>query len=72
MGEFRQHDLDRDVIAGLDVVAAIDLAHAAGCDALVELVDAAELRAHGRGADIRQYLRLVVALIGHAMHREAG
>ena len=46
--ELRQHDLDRDLIAGLDVVAAIDLAHAAGRDALVELVDAAELRADGR------------------------
>ena len=58
---FGQHDLDRNVIARLDVVAAVNLAHAARSKALVELVDAAELGASGRRADIRQYLRLVAA-----------
>ena len=37
-GELRQHRLDGDRLAGLDVVAAIDLAHAAGRDALVDLI----------------------------------
>src|SRR5690606_36344789 len=45
VGEFRQDDLDRHGVAGLDVVAAIDFAHAAGGDARIEFVDAAQLRA---------------------------
>ena len=57
----RQHDLDRDVIARLDVVAAVNFAHPARSKALVELVDTAELGAHHRVADIGQYLRLVGA-----------
>ena len=53
-GEFGQHDLDRDMIAGLDVVATIDFAHAAGCDPLVEFVDGAELCTHTRIGDVRR------------------
>ena len=64
-GEFRQDDLDRDVVAGLDVVAAIDLAHAAGRDAFVEFVDAAELRAD---AGVRQ-VRAIFASCRRAAHR---
>src|SRR5207245_10655927 len=59
-GKFRQHDLDRDMVAGLDVVAAIDFAHAAGRDPLVEFVDAAELRADAGMAEARRNPRLVV------------
>ena len=45
LGELGQHQLDRDRVAGLDRVALVDLAHAAGADQLVDLVDAVEPRA---------------------------
>ncbi len=62
-GELRQHDLDRHRIVGLDVVAAIDLAHAAEGDVLVDLEDAVELGAGPDGFGGRNDACLVVG--GH-------
>src|SRR5215467_11380576 len=49
VGEVGAHHLDGDRIAGFDRVATIDLAHAAGCNAQVDLEDAIQARA-GREA----------------------
>ena len=42
LGQFRQHQLDGDGVAGLDRVALVDLAHAAGRNDLVDLIDAVQ------------------------------
>src|SRR3954452_14712499 len=59
-GKFGQDDLDGDMVAGLDVMATVDLAHAAECDPLVKFVDAAELRTDGGVGHLRRYSRLVI------------
>ena len=45
LGQFRQHQLDRDRVAGLDGVALVDFSHAADADLAVDLIDAIEARA---------------------------
>jgi hypothetical protein len=44
-GIFWMQDLDRDRISSLDRMALVDLAHAAGGDEMIDLVDAVEARA---------------------------
>jgi hypothetical protein len=45
--QFSQHHLDGHRISGLDGVAFVDLAHAAGADLALDLIDAVEPRAGG-------------------------
>jgi hypothetical protein len=44
-GEFGKQYLDGDRVAGLNRVPLVDLTHPAGCDQVIDLIDAVEPRA---------------------------
>ena len=64
--EFRQNDLDGDGIAGLDIVPAINLTHAAGSDLVVDAIDAVQL---GPGTDLADSSNLSLVIKRHVLNQ---